>query len=95
VSYSTNFRRDAILCENGDLDHSAFRGLAPECCFAAAAARSLQEPQIKRKIMEFWEKSATIGDAVHSFAPAGYVTSSCNCQSLGQFSSRTDRGTIQ
>jgi hypothetical protein len=65
------------------------------CCFATQFRAALQSREIQRNILEFWEKSARIGDAVHSFAPVGYVTSSCNCQSLGQFSSRTGRGTIQ
>jgi hypothetical protein len=38
------------------------------CCFATSPATILQSSGIERKILEFWEKSAKIGDAVHSFA---------------------------
>jgi len=55
----------------------------------------MQSRELERKILEIWLKSAKIGDAVHSFASPAYVTSIYNCQSLGQFSTRTNRGTIQ
>jgi hypothetical protein len=60
---------------NGDLGHSRNLPLVLVVATQRDLGAPLQRTEIKRKMLEFWEKTAKIGDAVHSFGPAAYVIS--------------------